>query len=123
AQLAVQLDAMSAAAEAGLKDHDRWLTAKNLLARKLTGRRATSKLPALLDADPADRLGRHDRGRTRDHAPGRTRPRRSSACARRPDVDAIGPGASCSARQSVRAPAAQQMAIAVLSHPAGAGEM
>jgi hypothetical protein len=49
AQLAVQLDAMSAAAEAGLKDHDRWLTAKNLLARKLTGRRATSKLPALLD--------------------------------------------------------------------------
>ena len=39
----------SAAAEAGRKDHDRWLTAKNLLARKLTGRRATSKLPALLD--------------------------------------------------------------------------
>ena len=35
--------------EAGLKDHDRWLTAKNLLARKLAGRRSTSSLQALLD--------------------------------------------------------------------------
>ena len=49
AQLAVQLEAMTAAAEAGLKDHDRWLDQRNLLARKLAGRRATSKLPALLD--------------------------------------------------------------------------
>ena len=49
ARLAVQLEAMTAAAEAGLKDHDRWLMTKNLLARKLDGRRATSKLPALLD--------------------------------------------------------------------------
>jgi hypothetical protein len=49
ARLAVQLDAMTAAAEAGIKDHDRWLMARNLLARKLDGRRATSKLPALLD--------------------------------------------------------------------------
>lgn len=49
ARLAVQLEAMTAAAEAGLKDHDRWLMTRNLLARKLDGRRATSKLPALLD--------------------------------------------------------------------------
>ena len=49
AQLAVQLEAMTAAAEAGLKDHDRWLNQRTLLARKLDGRRATSKLPALLD--------------------------------------------------------------------------
>ncbi|MEO6382241.1 MAG: RHE_PE00001 family protein [Nitrobacter sp.] len=49
ARLAVQLDAITAAAEAGLKDHDRWLTARTLLARKLDGRRSTSRLPALLD--------------------------------------------------------------------------
>ena len=49
ARLAVQLEALSAAAEAGRKDHDRWLMTRNLLARKLTARRATSKLPALLD--------------------------------------------------------------------------
>ncbi|MGH6713259.1 MAG: RHE_PE00001 family protein [Bradyrhizobium sp.] len=49
ARLAVQLEAMTAAAEAGLKDHDRWLVTRNLLVRKLDGRRSTSKLPALLD--------------------------------------------------------------------------
>jgi Protein of unknown function (DUF1612)/HTH DNA binding domain len=49
ARLIVQLDALAAASEAGLKDHDRWLTARALLARKLDGRRSTSKLPALLD--------------------------------------------------------------------------
>ncbi len=48
-RLAVQLEAIAAAAEAWLKDHDRWLTARNLLARKLAGRRSTSRLPALLD--------------------------------------------------------------------------
>src|SRR6478672_589986 len=48
-RLAVHLDAITAAAERGLKDHDRWLTARTLLARKLDGRRSTSKLPALLD--------------------------------------------------------------------------
>ena len=48
-RLVVQLEAMTAAAEAGRKDHDRWLMTRNLLARKLAGRRATSKLPALLD--------------------------------------------------------------------------
>ena len=49
ARLAIQLEAMTAAAEAGLKDHERWHTARLLLARKLAGRRSTSKLPALLD--------------------------------------------------------------------------
>ena len=48
-RLAVQLEAIAAAAEAGVKDHDRWLTARTLLARKLDGRRSTSRLPALLD--------------------------------------------------------------------------
>jgi hypothetical protein len=48
-RLAVQLEAIAAAAEAGLKDHDRWMTARSLLARKLAGRRSTSRLPALLD--------------------------------------------------------------------------
>lgn len=48
-RLTVQLEAIAAAAEAGLKDHDRWLTARTLLARKLAGRRSTSRLPALLD--------------------------------------------------------------------------
>lgn len=49
ARLAVQLEAMTVAAETGRKDHDRLLMTRNLLARKLAGRRATSKLPALLD--------------------------------------------------------------------------
>ncbi|MDQ8727496.1 RHE_PE00001 family protein [Bradyrhizobium sp. LHD-71] len=48
-RLAVQLEAITAAAAAGLKHHDRWLMARTLLARKLAGRRASSKLPALLD--------------------------------------------------------------------------
>ncbi|MFG1399759.1 MULTISPECIES: RHE_PE00001 family protein [Roseixanthobacter] len=48
-RLAVQLEAIAAAAEAGLKDHDRWQTARTLLARKLAGRRSTSRLPALID--------------------------------------------------------------------------
>jgi hypothetical protein len=48
-RVAVQLEAIAAAAEAGLKDHDRWLTARTLLARKLVARRSTSRLPALLD--------------------------------------------------------------------------
>src|ERR1700736_4168360 len=49
ARLAVQIEAMTAAAESGLKHHDRWLNQRTLLARKLVGRRATSRLPALLD--------------------------------------------------------------------------
>jgi hypothetical protein len=49
ARLSVQLEAVTAAAAAGLKDHDRWLNQRTLLARKLDGRRTTSRLPALLD--------------------------------------------------------------------------
>ena len=37
------------AAEAGLKEHERWAAPCALLARKLTGRRTTSRLPALAD--------------------------------------------------------------------------
>lgn len=48
-RLAVGLAAIAAAAEAGLKEHDRWLMARTLLTRKLAGRRSTSRLPALLD--------------------------------------------------------------------------
>jgi hypothetical protein len=32
-----------------MKDHDRWLLARKLLESKLTGRRSSSKLPALVD--------------------------------------------------------------------------
>lgn len=49
ARLMIQLEAMTAAADAGLKDHDRWLNQRTLLTRKLVGRRTTSKLPALLE--------------------------------------------------------------------------
>ncbi len=48
-RLAATLEAIAAMAEAGLKDHDRWLTARSLLARKLERRRSTSNLPALVD--------------------------------------------------------------------------
>lgn len=48
-RLTATLDAITAAADAGLKDHDRWVTAHILLERKLAGRRSTSRLPALLD--------------------------------------------------------------------------
>ena len=48
-RLAARLDAIAAAAEAGLKDHDRWLTARMLLAWKLEGRRGNSSLPALVE--------------------------------------------------------------------------
>ena len=40
---------MLAAAQEGLRDHDRWFTARHLLERKLVGRRSTSNLPALID--------------------------------------------------------------------------
>ena len=49
ARLIAFADALAAAAEAGLKEHERWAAARTLLARKLTGRRATSRLPALVD--------------------------------------------------------------------------
>ena len=96
ARLAVQLEAMTAAAEAGLKDHDRWLMASapaRPQARR-SSRHFTTAGAARIRADPADRLGRHDRGGTRRSRPA---PRRtwspSSACARRPGGGGIGPGA------------------------------
>jgi hypothetical protein len=48
-RLAARLEAAAAAAEAGLKDHDRWLTARTLLLRKLEGRRGNSSLPGLIN--------------------------------------------------------------------------
>ncbi|MFG1404252.1 RHE_PE00001 family protein [Xanthobacter sediminis] len=48
-RLRVELEAIAATAEAGLKSHDSWLASRNTLSRKLGGRRSTSRLPALLD--------------------------------------------------------------------------
>jgi hypothetical protein len=48
-RLAARLEAVAAAAEAGLKDHDRWLTARMLLMRKLEGKRGNSSLPGLIE--------------------------------------------------------------------------
>ncbi len=48
-RLRVELEAIAAAADAGLKSHDRWLAARTILTRKLAGRRSTSRLPGLLD--------------------------------------------------------------------------
>jgi hypothetical protein len=45
----VQLDAITAAADGGRKDHDRWFAAHTFLQRKLAGRRSTSRLPMLID--------------------------------------------------------------------------
>lgn len=42
-------EAIAAAAEQGLKDHDRWILARQQLERHLAGRRSTSKLPALIE--------------------------------------------------------------------------
>ncbi len=48
-RLAAFLDAIVAGAGAGMKDHDRWLLARKQLEGKLTGRRSSSKLPALVE--------------------------------------------------------------------------
>ena len=48
-RLIADLETIVAAAEAGLKQHDRWLTARTLLLRKFEGRRSTSRLPELID--------------------------------------------------------------------------
>ena len=45
--LLVEINAIRAAAEAGLKDHDRWIRARAPLARKCAAKRSTSKLPEL----------------------------------------------------------------------------
>ncbi len=43
------IEAIGAAAERGLQDHDCWLLARRQLERKLVGRRSNSKLPALIE--------------------------------------------------------------------------
>ena len=48
-RLCAFLDAITAGAEAGMADHDRWLLARRSLETKLKGRRSNSRLPALLD--------------------------------------------------------------------------
>jgi hypothetical protein len=48
-RLVVGLEAIAMAADAGRKDHDRWVAARTLLERKLADRRTTSRLPALID--------------------------------------------------------------------------
>jgi hypothetical protein len=48
-RLLATLEAIEAAAQLGLKDHDRWFTARGLLVRKLKNRRSTSRLPLLID--------------------------------------------------------------------------
>jgi hypothetical protein len=47
--LIASLETIAAAAELGMKEHDRWLLARTLLSRKLERRRSTSKLPELLN--------------------------------------------------------------------------
>jgi hypothetical protein len=42
-------DGVAAAAEAGMKDHDRWLLARQQLERKLVGRRKNSHMGALIE--------------------------------------------------------------------------
>ena len=48
-RLVAELEAIAAAAEEGMKQHDRWLLARTLLLRKLDGRRSTSRLPELIE--------------------------------------------------------------------------
>jgi len=49
ARVAAFLEAIVAGAGAGMKDHDRWLLARKQLEGKLTGRRSSSRLPALVE--------------------------------------------------------------------------
>lgn len=48
-RLVAFLEAIAAGAEAGMKDHDRWLLARRRLEGKLKGRRSSSRLPALVE--------------------------------------------------------------------------
>lgn len=48
-RLLASLEAVRAAAAAGLADHDRWILAHANLSRKLPGRRSTSRLPDLIE--------------------------------------------------------------------------
>jgi hypothetical protein len=47
--LAAFLEAVRRGAGQGIKDHDRWRLSRDVLERKLSGRRMHSKLPALVD--------------------------------------------------------------------------
>ena len=49
ARLVAFLEAIAAGAEAGMKDHDRWLLVRRSLEGKVKGRRSISRLPALVD--------------------------------------------------------------------------
>ena len=125
AQLVVQLEAITAAAAAGLNDHDRWLNQRTLLARKLDGRRATSKLPALLDyvlTRPIVSAGMiaAELGITPRAAQNLVAELGLARGDRTKTLSGMGDPVG---RQSVRCPAAKQMPIAVLGHPVGAGEM
>jgi len=44
-----QFEAITAAAETGLADHARWLSARAGLLRKIAGRRSSSRLPDLVE--------------------------------------------------------------------------
>ena len=48
-RLVAGLEVIIAAAQEGQKQHDRWFLARELLLRKLDGRRSTSKLPELIE--------------------------------------------------------------------------
>ncbi|MEI5682604.1 DUF1612 domain-containing protein, partial [Mesorhizobium sp. CCNWLW179-1] len=48
-RLLALLAGITAAAEAGLKEHDRLMLARQTMTRKLVGRRASSKLPDLVE--------------------------------------------------------------------------
>jgi Protein of unknown function (DUF1612)/HTH DNA binding domain len=48
-RLAAFLEAVAAMAQACAKDHDRWLTARRLLERKLEGRRRNSRMGTLIE--------------------------------------------------------------------------
>jgi Protein of unknown function (DUF1612)/HTH DNA binding domain len=48
-RLVAWCEGVGAAAEAGMKDHDRWLLARRRLERKLVGRRRNSHIGALID--------------------------------------------------------------------------
>ena len=48
-RLMASLDGLMASIELGFKEHDRLLLARQMLERRLTGRRASSKLPGLIE--------------------------------------------------------------------------
>ena len=48
-----EFEAIAAAAEEGIKQHDRWVLGRTLLLRKLDGRQSTSRLPELIEFVPS----------------------------------------------------------------------